>query len=72
MGSLKLSSKNQIVLPRQAREAMRVKGGDELVVVVKGAVTILMPKPPRYADALAGKGNGLYRRSYLKRERQSW
>lgn len=72
MGSLKLSSKNQIVLPRQAREAMQVKGGDELVVVVKGAVTILMPKPSRYADALAGKGKGLYRRTYLKRERRSW
>lgn len=72
MGSLKLSSKNQIVLPREAREAMRVKGGDELVVVVKGAVTILMPKPKRYVDALGGKGKGLYRRTYLKRERGSW
>lgn len=72
MGSLKLSSKNQIVLPREAREAMRVKGGDEIIVVVKGAVTILLPKPKQYADALAGKGKGLYRKSYLKRERRSW
>ena len=38
MSSLKLSSKNQIVLPREAREAMRVKGGDELLVVVKGEI----------------------------------
>lgn len=72
MGSLKLSSKNQIVLPREAREAMHVKGGDEILVVVKGAVTILMPKPKRYADALTGKGKGIYGRAYLKRERRSW
>jgi len=72
MSSLKLSSKNQIVLPREAREAMRVKGGDELLVVVKGAVTLLMPKPKRYADALGGKAKALYPRTYLKRERRSW
>jgi AbrB family looped-hinge helix DNA binding protein len=72
MSSLKLSSKNQIVLPREAREAMRVKGGDELLVVVKGAVTLLMPKPKRYADALGGKAKARYPKTYLKRERRSW
>ncbi|OGW62209.1 MAG: hypothetical protein A2638_04945 [Nitrospirae bacterium RIFCSPHIGHO2_01_FULL_66_17] len=72
MSSLKLSSKNQIVLPREAREAMHVKGGDELLVVVKGAVTLLMPKPKRYADALGGKSKALYPKTYLKRERRSW
>lgn len=72
MDSLKLSSKNQIVLPKKAREAMRVKGGDEVLVIVKRAVTILMPKPKRYADALAGKGKGVYPRGSVKRERRSW
>lgn len=37
MGIQRLSSKNQIVIPKEAREAMHVKGGDELLVVVKGA-----------------------------------
>ena len=68
----KLSSKNQIVLPKEAREAMKVKGGDELLVVVKGNVTLLMPKPRRYAQALSGKGKGLYPPNYLKKERHSW
>ena len=36
MPAVKLSSKNQMVLPKEAREAMHVKGGDELLVVVKG------------------------------------
>ncbi len=72
MSYLKLSSKNQIVLPKEARKAMNVKGGDELLVVVKGNVTILMPKPKKYAEALSGIGKGIYPRDYLKRERRSW
>ena len=47
MSYSKLSSKNQIVIPKEAREAMNVKGGDSLLVVVKGDITILMPTPKR-------------------------
>ena len=72
MAYLKLSSKNQIVLPKEARKAMNVKGGDELLVVVKGGVTLLMPKPEHYADTLAGKGKELYPENYLEEERRSW
>lgn len=72
MRSLKLSSKNQIVLPKEAREAMKVKGGDEILVVVKGQTTLLLPKPKKYTDALAGKGKGLYPKKYLQKERASW
>ncbi len=72
MTSLKLSSKNQIVLPREAREAMNVKGGDELLVVVKGGVTLLMPKPKNYEKALAGKGKGVYSGKHIDEERRSW
>ncbi len=72
MAYLKLSSKNQIVLPKEARVAMHVKAGDQVLVVVKGNVTILMPKPKSYAQALAGIGKGVYPRNYLKRERRAW
>jgi len=68
----KLSSKNQIVLPKEAREAMNVRGGDELLVVVKGGVTIIMPKPRSYSRALRGKGKTVYKRGYLRQERASW
>lgn len=72
MGIQKLSSKNQIVIPREAREAMKVKGGDELLVVVKGDLTLVMPKPKSYAKAMRGLGKGIYPPHYLKRERASW
>ena len=72
MGIQKLSSKNQIVLPKEARQAMRVKGGDELLVVVKNGLTIVMPKPKGYARALRGSAKGTYPTHYLKRERRTW
>lgn len=72
MRALKLSSKHQIVLPKEAREAMAVKGGDALIVVVKGNITLLMPKPKRHADALSGKAKKIYPKNYLRKERRSW
>ncbi|MEW6076483.1 MAG: AbrB/MazE/SpoVT family DNA-binding domain-containing protein [Thermodesulfobacteriota bacterium] len=72
MQTVKLSSKNQIVLPREARDAMKLKAHDELLVVVKGSVTIVMPKPVEYRPELAGAGKGLYPKSYLKKERKDW
>jgi len=51
---VKLSSRNQIVIPREAREALGVKAGSHLLVVVrKGSVTLL-PKPKDYAKAIRG------------------
>jgi hypothetical protein len=51
---------------------MGVRGGDQILVVVKGSVTLLMPKPKKYAKALSGSGKGLYPKRYLKTERRSW
>jgi AbrB family looped-hinge helix DNA binding protein len=72
MQTVKLSSKNQIVLPKEAREAMRLKGQDELLVVVKGNVTVIMPKPKKYRSDLAGAAKGVYGKTYLRKERKSW
>lgn len=72
MQTVKLSSKNQIVLPKEAREAMRLKGRDDLLVIVKGDVTVIMPKPKKYSVALSGSAKDVYRKDYLKKERKSW
>lgn len=72
MAVQRLSSKNQIVIPREARQAMGVKGGDELLVVVKDDLTLIMSKPKRYVKTLQGLAKGTYPTGYLKRERQSW
>jgi AbrB family looped-hinge helix DNA binding protein len=72
MSVQKLSSKNQIVVPKEARQAMGVKGGDELLVVVKNAMMLVMSMPKRYAKTMQGLAKGAYPSGYLKRERRSW
>lgn len=67
-----LSSKNQIVVPREAREALGVKAGDRLLVVVQGKSVTIMPEPASYAKALYGRSRGKYPANYLKNERDSW
>ncbi len=42
MAEITLSSKNQIVIPREAREALGVKPGDKLLVVVPG-IRVIVP-----------------------------
>ena len=51
---------------------MGVKGGNELLVVVKGDLTLVMPKPKRYVRTLQGLAKGTYPSGYLKRGRRSW
>jgi AbrB family looped-hinge helix DNA binding protein len=46
-----LSSKNQIAIPRQAREALRGKAGDKLLVVVRGDRVVVLQKPGRLSSA---------------------
>ena len=72
MAVQKLSSKNQIVIPKEARRAMDVKGGDELLVVVKDALMLVMSMPKRYTKTMQGLAKGAYPSGYLKRERRSW
>jgi AbrB family looped-hinge helix DNA binding protein len=72
MAQATLSSKNQIVIPREAREALGVKAGDKLLVVVRGSTVIIRPKPHNYQKAIRGIAGGAYPADYLRKERQSW
>ena len=72
MNEVKLSTKNQIVIPREARAALGVKAGDRLLVVVRGETVVLLPKPKKYAKAIAGIGKGLYLKDHLSTERENW
>jgi AbrB family looped-hinge helix DNA binding protein len=72
MEEVTVSSKNQIVVPRKAREALRISAGTRLQVVVRGDTVIIMRKPKSYAERLAGIAKGLYPADYLDEERDSW
>ncbi len=67
-----LSSKNQIVVPREAREALGVKPGDKLMVVVSGGRVLVLEKPKSHAAAILGLARSPFPKDHVKKERQSW
>ena len=72
MAEALLSSKNQIVVPKDARQALGLKSGDTLLIVVRGETVVLTRRPVDYPKAIRGIGKGLYPEDYLQRERESW
>lgn len=72
MAEATLSSKNQIVIPREAREALDLKPGDKLLLIVRGTNVLLLRKPKSYRAAIRGMARGLYTKDYLRKERESW
>ncbi|MGA7080882.1 MAG: AbrB/MazE/SpoVT family DNA-binding domain-containing protein [Terriglobales bacterium] len=67
-----ISARNQIVIPREAREALGLKTGDKLLVVVKGGQLLVLRKPKSYHAAIRGLARGAYPKAYLQNEHQSW
>ena len=72
MAEAKLSSKNQIVIPREAREALQIKPGDKVLVRVLGNRVLVLEKPKSYRDAIRGLVRRGYGKKYLRKERESW
>jgi AbrB family looped-hinge helix DNA binding protein len=72
MSEATLSAKNQIVIPREAREALRLKPGDKILVSVRGGRVVILQKPKSYSAAIRGLARGSFPEGYLKKERESW
>lgn len=51
-----LSSKYQLVVPRAARERLRLQPGIKLTVVAKGGVIVLVPERPMRAFGGVARG----------------
>ncbi|MDX1579185.1 MAG: AbrB/MazE/SpoVT family DNA-binding domain-containing protein [Gemmatimonadota bacterium] len=52
--SVKMSSKNQIVVPKVAREALSLEPGDRLVVTVEGETLWMQKLPSDLEERLEG------------------
>ena len=71
-----LSSKNQIVVPREAREKLNIGPGKELLVLCKEDRVVLIPRPRNFVKHMAGLHQDIWENlgatSYLKDERGAW
>jgi AbrB family looped-hinge helix DNA binding protein len=46
MSKVKLSSKFQIVIPREVREKLNLKAGEQMVIIEKAGIIYLVPQKP--------------------------
>lgn len=67
-----LSARNQIVIPREAREALGLKPGDKILVVVRGGKVLALQKPKSHRVAIRGLARGIYAEGHIQKERRSW
>lgn len=72
MAEAKFIQQKQIVIPREVREQLGLKPGDKIVLSLRGDTAIMIRKPKKYTEALAGIMKGMYPPDYLERERESW
>ena len=72
MAQATLSSKHQIVIQREARQALGLKAGDKVTVVVRGKRVLVLHKPHSHREAIRGLAKSSYPSRHLQKERQSW
>lgn len=74
---VKLSSKNQIVIPKEAREYSHLKAGDRLMITVSaGGHLLLWKRPKNYTAHMRGLGERLWAgvdpKKYVGKIRKEW
>jgi len=76
MESVKVSTKYQVVIPREARRELDINEGDELLVQVKDGLMMIMKRPPSYTEFTRGLGSSVWEGvdidKYVRGERESW
>ncbi|MBI4049705.1 MAG: AbrB/MazE/SpoVT family DNA-binding domain-containing protein [Candidatus Doudnabacteria bacterium] len=78
MAKTTLSSKYQIVVPKEVRRKLNLKSGTQVnVYPIDENRAVIVKRPKSYADALRGLGKEVWQtlggtEKYLKGERASW
>ncbi len=74
---VKLGSRNQMVLPKEARDALGIEAGGRVLVIVEGESVRLLPEPVDWADYIYGLGEEVWERlgggeRHVSEERAAW
>ncbi len=71
-----LSAKNQVVIPRSARQTLKLKPGRQLLVLVRDDHLIMVPKPYDFVARLRGLHKEIWEKTdsqrYPETERNAW
>jgi len=74
--TVKVSSRNQIALPSEARKKLNIQPGDRLLVDVQDGVLVLIPQPGDYVAYMAGLHREIWQdmdaEEYIESERAAW
>ena len=73
---VKVSSKNQIAIPAEARKELGIKPGDHLLVTIRDGLMYLMREPDDWVEETRGLGRevwaGVDVEEYINQERDAW
>lgn len=73
---IKVSSKYQIVVPREVREKLNLKVGDKLIIKANNEKIVIYPQPKSYAKYALGLGKEIWQdieaTEYVRKERETW
>jgi AbrB family looped-hinge helix DNA binding protein len=75
--SSRLTKKCQVTVPKEIRNALRLKEGDTVYFTIEGGKAVLRPAPDSFEKALRGLGKDAWQSlggadRFLRRERDSW
>lgn len=72
----KLSEKGQVVLPKEVRRVLGVRGGDRVYFLVEDNKVVVKPYARNMTELMKGVGKKYWEsidaKAYLARERKSW
>ena len=74
--TVRVSKKYQVVIPKKARDNLKIERGDELIVTVREGQVIMKPKPKSYTEHMRGLHKNLWKdvdaTKYVEKEREAW
>jgi AbrB family looped-hinge helix DNA binding protein len=73
--SARLSTKYQLVIPREVREALKLQPNDSVIFLIVGDSVYMRPRPKSFTSALTGLHSEVWSANtdeWLEVERASW